>query len=54
MRSARESIDKCGIRESLESGDASIVVGLGEGVLGESNAVERRNVVKVSGMDFVR
>jgi hypothetical protein len=53
MRRLRESVDKVGRRESLESGFARARDGV-KGAFAASVAVGRRKVVNTVGMDFVR
>lgn len=53
MRSARASVGRCVMRESLESGGERREEGE-NGVSGPRVAVERRKVVSTAAMDFVR
>jgi hypothetical protein len=53
MRSERASVDKCGIRNSFESGALSVLVGA-KGVSANEMAVGRKKVLSTAETDFVR
>lgn len=53
MRRDRESVERCGMRKSFESGALRALEGA-KGVSAEKVAVGRRKEVRTAGMDFVR
>jgi hypothetical protein len=53
MSKDRDNVDRCGIKNSFESGAQSVLVGP-KGVCGDKVAVGRKKVLSTAGTDFVR